>query len=228
MVLPIDFDTIKNLLLEHKFNLETLNNGLGAFQYVDSIEKLELTESECIPQKIFDYAPEKSIISIDTPASAEYPRNEAGHLWVLTGEVTNNWSRAIPMFCVWVCSGSNEIYFAYYNGEGDDFKWYLCNTATATPVQTITYEGVSFKYRIILGNILEFEVTTQGTRYPTQTQIGTIPYSPKLDNAYFPLIKWENSGVYSGINGIRFTTTGQVQIICVDNYLHGHGFMGIK
>lgn len=224
MVNNVDFEELKNLLLSHDFNIESIKNGLSNFQLIDTVDKLGATGETLTPQIVFNYAPEQSIISIDTLASNEWPVNAAGHLWAITSSMNNN-SRPIPIICFWCCSSTNEMFYTFYNGNGSEFKWYYAKH-NKPKTKTITHGNAKFVYRD-LGDFCEFEFTSNSDRFSTQTTIGTIDLLPKTGDAYFLLTLWDNSANPSGLNAIRITTSGSVQVITRDTWVHGHGVFSL-
>lgn len=221
----INFDDLKNLLLRFNFDIDSLKNGLSKFQWIDTVEKLGASGETLTPQIVFNYAPENSIISIDIPANSEWPVNADGHLFAITSKMNLTYYRPVPILCFFVCSSTNELFCTFYNGVGTDFKWYYVKHKKPR-TRTITYGNAKFVYRN-LGDFCEFEFTSNEDRFTTQTTIGTIDLLPKTDNAYFPLTLWDNSANPTGLNALRITTTGNVQVIARDNYVHGHGMFSL-
>lgn len=221
----INYDDLKNLLLSFNFNIDSLKNALSDFQVIDSIEKLGAANETMTPQVVFNYAPEQSIISIDTPASNEWPVNADGHLWAFTSNMKSVYYRPVPILCFWACSSTNELFYTFYNGDGSDFKWYYAKHSKPK-THTITHGNATFIYRD-LGDFCEFEFTSNEDLFTTQTTIGTIDLIPKTNDAYFPLTIWDSNATPTGMNALRITTTGNVQVITKDTNVHGHGIFSL-
>lgn len=126
-------------------------------------------------------------------------------------------------------SATNKIYTrVIYLSSGYVENWYeLLLNNTAATWSTLTMPGDSntkFFYRRINNNQVEWKLELGGTTHPEQSDIGTLPseFVPP-GGYYFPLTRWGNNGQQTGCNALRITTNGVVQIIAVENYLHGSG-----
>lgn len=99
-------------------------------------------------------------------------------------------------------------------------SWYTIRLSSDT--------SVAFYYRKISVNQVEWKLDTAETKHPTQTTIGILP-SGFIPNSgwHFALARWINNGT-QGVNALRITTNGEIQIIATDDYVHGSGIFSIN
>jgi len=84
-----------------------------------------------------------------------------------------------------------------------------------------------FYFRKISTTQVEWKLDTGSTKHPTQIDVGTLPsgFVPST-GWHFSLARWINNGT-QGVNALRITVDGKVQIITTDDYVHGSGVYSI-
>lgn len=221
---PVNINEIENTILKNAFSIKSMQNAFKDFQWIDSWEKLKLdSESDAIPQKIFEHAPEKSIIAMPVPASTGYPDgNTAGFIYVITGKFSNG--KAHPNLCFWINETTNDVYMASYNNDGNLFKWKkiyeIPKDYTSGTFGTTGY----YKYRLINDRFAEIYISTGNETFSTQTDVVTLPgkYTPKSGTIVLPMQTWNNTSSTMENNAFRVTNGHQIQIIAKQKYLFGY------
>lgn len=227
----VDMTQLENMITELMFKSMTISNGIKNFQLVTDSEQLHI-DGDFRPQTIFDKAPEQAIISIDTPAIAQYPNGEAGHLFAITGNMpTRQESRPTPILCFWIsATASSDLYIATYMGNGSYFKWRKISTdyESLNTLQN-TNGDITMHYRVIAGRFVEFSLRTEDQVYSTATTLFTLPFKPlEGRHIYFPMAQWlDDAAPSSGNNVARIGSNGEVQVICSDQFLVTHGVFAI-
>ena len=225
MELNVDFNEFKNIIMNHDFTLSSLKGKLKKFKFIDKIEDVYPDLTECTPANVLSYAIEDAIYSLDTDANSGWATNNAGHLWALTGNIPNPiaGNRPLPILLIWVDNTTHIIYEAMYWGS-NSYKWCVISndfTTSWTEISTVT--GISFKYRILNGKIVEwFLQNSTGDLYTNVTQIATLPFTIS-EYVYSYLVIWSASSSESSNNVLRITPSGAVELIANQGYVRGSG-----
>lgn len=228
--MSVDLKTLENILRKSDFNFDTDTYSQKGFSYINSAADLGLTsDNDITPQNIFNRAPMRSIVSIDTPNNGYYPEAVSGHIWMITSDYTYAKKRATPILCVWNNGTTSDTYFAVYNNVGDTFIWHRLNRSK-TSITDISPDGepnTVFSYRVINDQMVEWWLSAE-TLHTTLSVIATLPANLKPSkDCVEPLVRWYANSYEESSNEINIRTNGEVQLINFATYIKGHGIFVI-